>query len=60
MRSSILVFGVVAAVTATSSFAQQEISLGAKLGTLGLGVELSKALKPNINGRIGLNKWSID
>ena len=60
MRSSILVFGVVAAIAATSSFAQQEFSVGAKLGTLGLGVELTKEFKPNINGRIGLNKWSID
>lgn len=42
------------------SMAMADTGIGAKIGTLGAGVELTKNLYTNINGRVGLNAGSLD
>jgi len=36
------------------------IGIGAKVGTLGFGIEVTKNFTPKINGRIGLNTFTFD
>lgn len=36
------------------------IGVGAKAGTLGLGVEITKGFTPTVNGRLGLNNYKLD
>lgn len=41
------------------SMAMADVGVGAKLGTLGVGVELTKDFMPTVNGRVGLNVLNL-
>lgn len=52
---------LVGAMLVASGAAHAEgVALGAKLSTLGMGLELTKSFSDNINGRIGFNTWSTE
>lgn len=52
---------LVGALLVSSGAAYAEgVAVGAKVSTLGMGVELTKSFTENINGRLGYNKWSFD
>jgi len=36
------------------------IGVGARVGTLGLGVEITKSFTPTLNGRVGFNNFTFD
>jgi len=44
----------------SSMSAAEGIGVGAKVGTLGFGLEVTKGFTPTINGRIGFNTFSFD
>lgn len=52
---------LVGAILVSSGAAYAEgVAVGAKVSTLGMGVELTKSFSENINGRLGFNKWSTE
>lgn len=55
------IIGLIVSGLLFSSISSAEgLGVGAKAGTLGFGVEVTKGFTPTINGRIGVNVFSFD
>jgi hypothetical protein len=51
---------IISGVLFSSMGHAEGIGVGAKVGTLGFGIEVTKGFTPTINGRIGFNTFSFD
>jgi hypothetical protein len=63
MKKQVIILGVAAALSAAPTMAQKG-AVGAKVGTLGLGIEYSMPIKnrykDKLSARVGFNSYSID
>lgn len=60
MNKKGLIATAVGALLAAPALSTADVGLGAKLGTLGAGVELTKDVTRKINGRVGVNVLTYD
>ncbi len=51
---------VLAGLVYSSTSSAQGIGIGAKVGTLGIGVDITKSFTSTLNGRIGINSFTFD
>ncbi len=58
-RKTIIIIGCLLLACANYSYADTgHVALGAKMGTLGLGAEMTYGILPHLNARIGINAFS--